>query len=91
MNISGIRTSVGFYDYNNIKKQEVNLDVEQVVVETQEKEQWKEVVDNANLDVEKALSDMSKDKVLQQYHFFVGERKAGDTLGEQCASENFYL
>lgn len=131
MNISGIRTYAGFYDYNTIKKQEMRnqqigeakADEQNASSELQEQKRQEEVVvevtpaepdqgaieyakkyqpdatyelkgaqsDIAHLDVEKALSDMSKDKVLQQYQFYVGERKAGDALSEQRMQENFYL
>lgn len=131
MNISGIRTYAGFYDYNTIKNHqmrnqqiaELKADAEVVAVDEQEQKRQDEMVavaapvepdqgaidyakqyqpdatyelkgaqsDILHLDVEKALSDMSKDKVLQQYQFFVGERKAGDALSEQRKQENFYL
>lgn len=47
--------------------------------------------DVANLDVEKAISDMKKDQVLQQYQFFVGEHLAGEELADLRANENFSL
>lgn len=49
--------------------------------------------DIANLDVERALSDMKKDQVLQQYQFFVGESLSQPLreVEEQRLNENFYL
>lgn len=47
--------------------------------------------DIVRLDIEKALSDMKKDQVLQQYQFFVGEKKAGGGLTEYRENENFFL
>lgn len=131
MNISGIRTYAGFYDYNTIKNQEARnqqiAEAKAQAAETlavQEEQQCKEAnqaiaapmkpdngaseyakqyqpdatyelkgvdSDIANLDVEKALSDMKKDQVLQQYQFFVGESKVGEELVEKHRDENFYL
>ena len=129
MNISGIRTYAGFYDYNTIKNQEAHgrqiaeskaaetlaaqdeqqqTDTEQVIaapVKTDNgageyAKQYRPDAtyelsgadsDIANLDVEKALSDMKKDQVLQQYQFFVGESKARDELAASRKDENFYL
>ncbi len=131
MNISGIRTYAGFYDYNTIKNQEAHgRQIAESKAEaaealaTQEEQQSKEAEqviaapakqdngaseyakqyqpdatyelkgvdsDIANLDVAKALSDMKKDQVLQQYQFFVGESKAGEALTENRKDENFYL
>lgn len=42
--------------------------------------------DIKSLDMEKAISDMQKDQVLQQYQFFVGSG-----AGAAAASENFDL
>lgn len=47
--------------------------------------------DIKQLDVERAISDMKKDQVLQQYQFFVGEKRAGEGLAELRESENFSL
>lgn len=47
--------------------------------------------DIVRLDIEKALSDMKKDQVLQQYQFFVGEKKVGGGLTEYRENENFFL
>lgn len=47
--------------------------------------------DITNLDVEKAISDMKKDQVLQQYQFFIGEKKVGDSLNQTRINENFSL
>ncbi len=131
MNISGIRTYAGFYDYNTIKNQEAhgrqiaeakaeatetlempeeqqNKEPEQVIAAPMKPDNGASEYakqyqpdatyelkgvdsDIANLDVEKALSDMKKDQVLQQYQFFVGESKAGEQLAENRKDENFYL
>lgn len=45
--------------------------------------------DIRSLDMEKAISDMRKDQVLQQYQFFVGTKAATETVA--AASENFDL
>ena len=47
--------------------------------------------DIASLDVEKAVSDMKKDQVLQQYQFFVGERMSQTGLLYIRPNENFSL
>lgn len=131
MNISGIRTYAGFYDYNTIKNQEAHgrqiaeskaeASENLATMEEQKSKAPEQVVvapvkpdngaseyakkyqpdatyelkgvdsDIANLDVQKALSDMKKDQVLQQYQFFVGESKAGAELTENRKDENFYL
>ena len=130
MNISGIRTYAGFYDYNSIKSQEARhqqiaeakaeMDEKESTVQATEQEnvqaqRVKAEPDNGaveyakkyqpdatyelkgmnsdimNLDVQKALSDMKKDQVLQQYHFFVGESQADDAIAVDREKENFYL
>jgi hypothetical protein len=115
MNISGIRTQSGFYDYNTIKNNELRGQqirearvVEQqesdaeILAETQASEHQdisagKVQPDQGaiafrqqyqpeatyelrgsqssldGLDIEKAISEMKKDQVLQQYQFFVGD------------------
>ena len=127
MNISGIRTSAGFYDYNIIKQNEIrsqqiqeakavanNQEVEEERVETlsvarkedhgardfAEKYQPDAVYelkgadsDITKLDVEKAISDMKKDSVFEQYQFFVG-KSATQTTPDPCfdhGGENFML
>ena len=47
--------------------------------------------DITSLDVEKAISDMKKDQVLQQYQFFVGERMSQTGLLYIRPNENFSL
>lgn len=47
--------------------------------------------DIMSLDVEKAVSDMKKDQVLQQYQFFVGESEAEELLAAARERENFFL
>ena len=121
MNISGIRTGAGFYDYNSIKINEVRS---QQIQEARESEQipvtgtveqneedygvadfnakyqpdasydLKGVdSDLSKLDVEKALSDLKKDQVLQQYQFFVGDDAFASTekLKQIREEENFWL
>ena len=54
--------------------------------------------DITNLDVQKAVSDLDKDQVLQQYQFFVGTASAPISTASEPApekvlrsGENFYL
>lgn len=135
MNISGIRTGAGFYDYNSIKINEVRS---QQIQEARESEQISVTgtveqndstdakveqipaaqkedhgvagfnakyqpdvsydlkgvdSDISKLDVEKALSDLKKDQVLQQYQFFVGDDVFTSTekLKQVREEENFWL
>lgn len=135
MNISGIRTNAGFYDYNSIKINEVR---NQQIQEAKEKEQSSVMTspeqdtqknestdvitavgkkdygaeeflsryqpeasyelrgvdsDISKLDVEKALSDMRRDRVLQQYQFFVGDHPFDTTeaMNRSREKENFWL
>ena len=135
MNISGIRTGAGFYDYNSIKINEVrsqqiqdaresgqipvtgtveqkdSADVKAVQIPAAQREDHGAVDFNARyqpdatydlkgadsdiskLDVEKALSDLKKDQVLQQYQFFVGDDAFASTekLKQVREEENFWL
>ena len=135
MNISGIRTGAGFYDYNSIKINEVrnqqiresmesgqmpvmgaveqnnSADIEAVQLQTVQKADYRAAEFNARyqpdasyelkgvdsdlskLDVEKALSDLKKDQVLQQYQFFVGDDAFASTekLKQVREEENFWL
>ncbi len=136
MNISGIRTCAGFYDYNTIKLNEVRSqqikeakasEMEEVSLKEQSTDAaleagYEEPVkpsgvdkgaeefaknyqpdavyelkgidsDIATLDMEKAISDMKKDQVLQQYQFFVSESIAleNESLKSVREMENFYL
>lgn len=133
MNISGIRTNAGFYDYNSIKINEVrsqqiqeakessqipvtntaepedNGDARQIPKVQQEDQgivdfnaryqsdasyELKGIdSDLSKLDVEKALSDLKKDQVLQQYQFFVGDEPFASTekLKQVREEENFWL
>lgn len=110
MNLSGIRISAGFYDYNSIENQTVTVGSElpaelpqSVTGQAPSTEEYtapaairksgpdQGAIDYANsyqpdavyelkgvdsdiarLDVERAISDMRKDQVLEQYQFFVG-------------------
>ena len=48
--------------------------------------------DITSLDVEKAISDMKKDQVLQQYQFFVGERMSQTgLLYSVCSLSNLFF
>lgn len=124
MNISGIRTYAGFYDYNTIKSHEAvnppQEEIAEVLEPVRESERMPDTSaeskpdggamdfamryqpdtvyelkgadsDIANLDLERALSEMKKDQVLQQYQFFVGESKAGEVLARNRMNENFFL
>lgn len=123
MNISGIRPSAGFYDYNTIKSEELSAEQTQKTLTAQQSDTEQEAVMNAgasakpdtgamdyanryqpdvtydlkgadselmSLDVEKAISDMKRDQVLQQYQFFIGESQAEQLL-ESRNQENFLL
>lgn len=128
MNISGIRASAGFYDYNDIKSSELrSQQIQQAKTAEQQEKQItnpeqdfelrsqqnytsydyaKQYEPNASyemkgadkelglLDVEQVLSDVEKDFVLQQYQFFVGEKKmqlqnSNDVMSD--LGENFVL
>ncbi len=123
MNISGIRPSAGFYDYNTIKSEELSAEQTQKTLTAQQSDAEQEAVMNVeasakpdtgamdyanryqpdatydlkgadselmSLDVEKAISDMERDQVLQQYQFFIGESQAEQLL-ESRNQENFLL
>ncbi|MCR5467902.1 MAG: hypothetical protein K6F37_02985 [Lachnospiraceae bacterium] len=49
--------------------------------------------DLVSLDMERAVSDMQKDQLIQQYQFFVGEAETSQSLGQAAvparAMENF--
>ena len=135
MNISGIRTGAGFYDYNSIKINEVrsqqiqeareseqipvtgtveqndSTDAKVEQIPAAQKEDYGVADFNAKyqpdasydlkgfdsdiskLYVEKALSDLKKDQVLQQYQFFVGDDAFTSTekLKQVREEENFWL
>lgn len=132
MNISGIRTYAGFYDYNTIRDQEAEgLQIQEIKAAEPETAAGQEAFpqeerltreapekkepdagavhyakqyrpdiayelkgtdsDIANLDVEKALSDMEKDGILEQYQFFVGESTPEEGSAEKRVNENFIL
>ena len=123
MNISGIRPSAGFYDYNTIKSEELSAEQTQKTLTAQQSDAEQEAVMNVeasakpdtgamdyanryqpdasydlkgadselmSLDVEKAISDMKRDQVLQQYQFFIGGSQAEQLL-ESRNQENFLL
>ena len=127
MNLSGIRISAGFYDYNSIENRAVTvgselpaelmqsvtdqaLSVEEhatpAAIRKNEPDQG--AIDYANsyqpdavyelkgvdsdiarLDVERAISDMRRDQVLEQYQFFVGTNP--DEAQPVRPDENFIL
>ncbi len=136
MNISGIRTSAGFYDYNIIRLNEVrSQQVREAKASEQEEAKPNEIAaietaevsydtpvkpagvdkgaeefaksyqpdavyelkgvdsDITSLDMAKAISDLKKDQVLEQYQFFVGDSIAqeNEKLTAYRANENFYL
>ena len=130
MNISGIRTNAGFYDYNIMKQNEIRSqqiqeakanangketpEVEEVKVETADVSTREDFgardfasryqpdavydlkgtdSDILKLDIEKAISDMRKDAVLEQYQFFVGKNmaSAGTDFSAERETENFML
>ena len=100
MNISGIRIQAGFYDYNTIKNTQIQeKSVPNVIDTAGEDTRVAEVTESerdnkpdiTSLDVEKAISDMKKDQVLQQYQFFVGERMSQTGLLYIRPNENFSL
>lgn len=133
MNISGIRISTGFYDYNSIEKRQTEQaaleqnppaeEIEAVSSAAPEKGQEEQTsaepvrkkpdsgaidyakryqpdvtyelkgLDSniAKLDVERALSDMRKDQVLERYQFFVGERGLTEGIQGRRQYENFFL
>lgn len=127
MNLSGIRISAGFYDYNSIENQTVTVGSElpaelpqSVTDQAPSAEGYtapaairksgpdQGAIDYANsyqpdavyelkgvdcdiarLDVERAISDMRKDQVLEQYQFFVGTNP--DEVQPVRPDENFIL
>lgn len=126
MNISGIRASSVFYDYNLIKNHESgNHQAEATkapeisVGESAGQEQTSAVSvskpdrgaeeyaqryqpdttyelkgidsDINGLDMEKVLSELKKDEVLQQYQFFVGESQPKNGIPDNRMNENFSL
>lgn len=107
MNLSGIRISAGFYDYNSIENQTVTVGSE-LPAELPQSGPDQGAIDYANsyqpdavyelkgvdcdiarLDVERAISDMRKDQVLEQYQFFVGTNP--DEVQPVRPDENFIL
>ena len=127
MNISGIRTGAGFYDYNSIENRAVTVGSElpaelsqSVTDQAPSAEEHaapavsrksgpdQGAIDYANsyqpdavyelkgvdsdiarLDVERAISDMRRDQVLEQYQFFVGTNP--DEAQPVRPDENFIL
>ena len=87
MNLSGIRISAGFYDYNSIENQTVTVGSELPA------ELPQSVTDQAPSAEEytapAAISDMRKDQVLEQYQFFVGTNP--DEAQPVRPDENFIL
>ena len=78
MNISGIRPSLGFYSYNSIKIDELRNQQLAVTAQGYQPDETYELKgaesDISKLDVEKTMSDLEKDKVLEQYQYFVGDQ-----------------
>lgn len=135
MNISGIRASAGFYDYNDIKSSEARSRqireakaVEEDEVSSLQEAGAEQILDSEEqsglkvekeatqkftsydyakqyepdatyemkggdseiglLDINKVLSEVRKDSVLQQYQFFVGEVKAQKQEGTRTPQEH---
>lgn len=127
MNVSGIRTYAGFYDYNTIQinaargQQIQEAKAAAPVPDALQEENANETVmtsvtpkepdrgaeeyakqyqpdavyemkgsesDIGGLDVEKAISDMKQDQVLQQYQFFIGENSPLKSEGLNAVREN---
>lgn len=106
MNISGIRTYAGFYDYNTVKSQEArNQQIAEAKAESVANTVQEEKVQREDLTGEveqaavwekpdlgeKVLSDLQKDQILMQYQVFVGESKVGTESPENHMDERFYL
>ena len=127
MNLSGVRISAGFYDYNSIENRAVTVGSElpaelpqSVTDQAPSAEEHaapavsrksgpdQGAIDYANsyqpdavyelkgvdsdiarLDVERAISDMRRDQVLEQYQFFVGTNP--DEAQPVRPDENFIL
>lgn len=84
MNLSGIRPREEIYAYNSIR---LNVLRGQQILEAKKRCN----PENIKLDVAKAVSDMSKDLVLQQYHYFVGGNTAVSSGPVFRTGENFAL
>lgn len=79
MNISGISSYWGFYDYNSIRSEEVKkADYAERYQPDFEYGPSGADRDIYQLDVTRAISDMQKDQVLLQYQFFVGGSRNAD-------------
>ncbi len=74
------RQTFGAYDYANQYNPETTYELKG------------EESDILSLDVQKAISDMQKDQVLQQYQFFVGDTQTAAASGPELrGGENFSL
>ncbi len=73
------RQSFNAYDYARGYKSDVSYDLKGADS------------DINSLDVEKALSDLRKDKVLQQYQLFAGDRMQQGMQSAARSLENFFL
>lgn len=119
MNISGIRTLAGFYDYNikkgedarQIEEAQEILTVREALEESERKAEPEKIVsgktawiwpeakrglegagsDIIALDVERVLSDVKKDEILQQYQYFVGADGTGYDSARANGNEDFPL
>ncbi len=119
MNISGIRTLAGFYDYNikkgedarQIEEAQEILTVRETLEESERKAEPEKIVSGETawiwpeakrglegagsniigLDVKRALSDVKKDEILQQYQYFIGEDGAGYDSARTNGNEDFPL
>ena len=80
MHISGVRPQDEIYNYNSIRMNVLRKEI--VEVDSCDK----------NFDVKKAISDMAKDFVLQQYQYFVGTSSSPSKSDTSFRTgENFVL
>ncbi len=84
MNVSGIRPREEIYAYNSIRR---NVLRNQQMFEAKKRSD----ANTVQRDVAKAISDMGKDFVLQQYQYFVGSSEATTDTRVFRTGENFAL
>lgn len=97
MNLSGIRISAGFYDYNSIENRAVTVGSELPAELSQSvtdqapsaEEHAAPAVSRKSGPDQGAISDMRRDQVLEQYQFFVGTNP--DEAQPVRPDENFIL
>ena len=84
MNVSGIRPREEIYAYNSIR---VNVLRNQQIFEAKKRND----ANTVQRDIAKAISDMGKDFVLQQYQYFVGSSENTSDTRVFRTGENFAL